>query len=304
MSEWTPAQQRVIDLLGKSPDRPRASFDPDIGAILRRELDDGIADLAERLPGDDRFFVSKHAIGGVHGCEARFLHEQSSFDWSPATARGTVAHRAIELSVHVSSEPIPAELVDEAIARLIDADAPISRYLEALGEYDRADLRSLAVNHVARFLECFPPLRPAWIPRTESRLAVDLADGRVRLSGKVDLMLGRPGDKVIIDLKTGSATPLHREDLRFYALLDTITLGVPPRKLASYYLDEAVAHPEDVTEAVLVAAVRRTIAGIRRLIEIQILESEPVRRAGPPCRWCALAEDCSEGIAYLDEDDR
>lgn len=304
MSELNPAQRRIIELLGKSPDRARPDFDPEIGDLLRRELDEGISDLIGDLPEDSTFFVSKHALSGVHGCEARFLDEQGSFDWTPATARGTVAHRAIELSVHVTGNRTPGDLVDEAIARLIDADVSISRYLEALGDYDRADLRSLAVNHVARFLECFPPLRSAWIPRTESRLAVDLAQGRVRLSGKVDLMLGRPGDKVIIDLKTGNANAQHREELRFYAMLDTITLGVPPRKLASYYLDEAVAHPEDVTQAVLVAALHRTIAGIRRLVELERRGDEPRRRPGPPCRWCPLSEDCEPGLAYLADEDR
>ena len=45
--------------------------------------------------------------------------------------------------------------------------------------------------------------------------------------------LGRPtGDessKVIIDLKTGRSSPRHRDDLRFYALVETLARELPPR---------------------------------------------------------------------------
>ena len=303
VSELNPAQQRVIALLGKGADHERAPVPEGLGAELKAELDEVLTPAAHVIPDDRPLFVSKHALTGVHQCEAHHLAGDGDFEWSPPTARGTVAHKAIELGVHVPGQPIPTDLVDEAIARLMDSTAPIARYLDTLNQYDRAELRSLAVNHVARFFECFPPLKASWIPRTESRVAVDLAAGRVRLSGKVDLTLGRPGDKVIIDLKTGWPNPTHREDLRFYALLDVLTLGVAPRKVASYYLDAAEAQPEDVTEGTLVAAARRTAAGVLRLIELHHEQAEPARRPGPSCRWCPLSTDCAPGRAYLDERD-
>lgn len=301
VTEFNPAQQRVIDLLGKAPDRDRPIIPAELGDELQAELDETLTAAAEVIPPNQPLFVSKHALAGVNQCEAHHLAGDGAFEWSPATARGTVAHRAIELGVHVQGQPVPGDLVDEAIARLADANAPISHYVESLGDYDRAEIRSLAVNHVSRFFDCFPPLKAAWIPRTESRIAAEFAGGRIRLSGKVDLTLGRAGDKVIIDLKTGWPSPMHREDLRFYALLDTITLGVAPRKVASYYLDEAVAHAEDVSEGSLVAAARRTAAGVLRLIELHHDKAEPVRHAGPTCRWCPLADDCGPGQAFLEE---
>ena len=55
-------------------------------------------------------------------------------------------------------------------------------------------------------------------------MRAELCGGRVVLSGKADLTLGQPegtgAGKVIIDLKTGGFAPVHREDLRFYALLE------------------------------------------------------------------------------------
>ena len=301
VTDLNPAQQRVIALLGKSPGGERADLPEGWADDLRAELEQAFADAAEAIPPERPLFVSKHALAGVHQCEAHHLAGDGAFEWSPPTARGTVTHKAIELGIHVVGQPVPADLVDEAIARLMDSTAPVARYLGALGQYDRAELRSLAVNHVSRFFDCFPPLKAAWIPRTESRVGLDFASGRIRLSGKVDLTLGRPHDKVIIDLKTGWPAPVHREDLRFYALLETLTIGAPPRKVASYYLDAAEAHPEDVTEGTLLAAARRTAAGILRLVELHYEQAEPERRAGPSCRWCPLSPDCEPGGQYLAE---
>ena len=60
----------------------------------------------------------------------------------------------------------------------------------------------------------------------------------------------------------------HRDDLRFYALIETVRMGVPPRALATYYLDAARVEVEEVTPAVLDAALARTIDGTRKLIEV------------------------------------
>jgi len=104
---------------------------------------------------------------------------------------------------------------------------------------------------------------------------------------------------VLIDLKTGCAAPRHREDLRFYALVETLRSRVPPRKLASYYLDAGEASHEDVTEGTLRATARRTLDGINREIELRVEGAEPVKRPGTSCRWCPIAPECKEGTAYL-----
>jgi CRISPR/Cas system-associated exonuclease Cas4 (RecB family) len=292
-----PAQQRVIDLLGRSGERPQLA--DGLGDELRAHLDEELAPLAEHLD-DGPLWISKHALATVHACEAHHAASlDAPFEWSPANARGIVAHRAIEILTHWQGEPAPADVVDETIARLTDETdrGGLGGYLAAIDEYDRAELRGLAVEHVTAFTECFPRLKPAWRPRTEAKVRVDLLDGKIVLSGKVDLSLGKPGDKVIIDLKTGSPRPQHREDLRFYALLETLTKGVPPRKLASYYLDAASTHPEDVTEGVLRVAVRRTVDGINQIVDVRGKHREPERTPGPQCNWCALLPGCQPGLA-------
>jgi len=110
---------------------------------------------------------------------------------------------------------------------------------------------------------------------------------------------GRESRKVIIDLKTGRVSHRHREDLRFYALVETLVRDVPPRKLATFYLDSAEPIVEDVTEGVLRAALRRTLDGIHRLIQLQVEGEVAVKKPGVSCRWCPYRSECAEGQSYL-----
>ena len=134
------------------------------------------------------------------------------------------------------------------------------------------------------FLECFPRLEPRWRPVAESRLRADLNDDRIVLSGKVDLTVGRAegvrAGKVLIDLKTGGFAPSHRDDLRFYALIETLRLGVPPRLLASYYLDGGRLQDEVVSEDTLAVAFERVVGGRRRGGGAAPRGREPVLRPG------------------------
>ncbi|MBU6330523.1 MAG: PD-(D/E)XK nuclease family protein [Acidobacteria bacterium] len=298
-----PAQQEVLDLLG-APAEARPTFGPGLRDSLRADLEDGLRDLAPELDPDDPLFISKHTLSTVHGCEARFMAErQIPFAWSAPLARGTVAHKAIELSIHWRGRPDPLDLVDEALARLSQGTDGLGDWLARCSEAERAELRGLANERVATFLECFPPLRTAWVPVTEGRLRTELLGGRVILAGRTDLALGRPegttARKVIIDLKTGGFSASHLDDLRFYALVETLRLGTPPRLVASYHLDAGRAIPEAVTEGSLRAAVARTVDGARALHELTVGTRAPTARPGHTCRWCPALDSCAVGRAHL-----
>jgi hypothetical protein len=251
-------------------------------------------------------FVSKHKLTSVHGCEARHVAEEAEpFAWSVATARGTVAHKAVELSVHWRVEVTPLDLVDEAIARLANGTDNLADGLQACSEVERAELRAEANDRVSKFVECWPPLQKQWRPVTEARLRVELCDERIVRSGTVDLQLGRSqgttAGKVLVDLKTGGFVPAHLDDLRFYALIETLRLGTPPRRLATYYLDGGRFVPEDVTGAVLESTVLRVVRGVEAMVALRRADREPVRRAGPSCWWCPLLEGCDEGAAWTEQ---
>jgi len=256
--------------------------------------------------GIEQLWVSKHKVASVLGCEVRFLAEDEiGFDgWTVPRARGTVAHRAIELSMHVRGEPVPAQLVDHALASLTEGETNgLADWLQGVSELERADLRGSAIDDVCAFLESWPPLEPKYRPRSESRVRFDLLDGRVTLAGKVDLTLGvadglRAG-KVLVDLKTGGFSPVHLDDLRYYALIEALVRGVPPRKLASHYLESAHLQPEDVTEPMLHSAAERVVGAVDRWVALRTGAVDPVRKPGPVCRWCPVLASCDAGRAHL-----
>ncbi len=301
-----PAQAEVLAVLGARP-HERPEFDPSLRGQLREGLERSLAPMVERLPDGETLWVSKHLLSTVHGCEGLFLaQDEEEFAWSAQTARGTVSHKAIELSVSWRGDPSAGELVDEALARLIASNDRIRDYLGALGEGERAELHGEATERVNMFLECFPRLEARWRPVAESRLRADLNDDRVVLSGKVDLTVGRAegvrAGKVLIDLKTGGFAPSHRDDLRFYALIETLRLGVPPRLLASYYLDGGRLLDEPVSEDTLAAAFERVVGGVEAAVALRHEGREPVLRPGAPCRWCPRRTTCDVGIRFLEEE--
>ncbi|MCU1413790.1 MAG: hypothetical protein JWN80_1130 [Microbacteriaceae bacterium] len=301
-SRLTPAQESTLDVLRRAGDP--LIFDADFVAGLRDEANEAFAHFGDRLDGN-QVFVTKHTLAGIFGCEAQFL-APDAFEWTPSRARGQVSHRAIQLLINWRGEPAPAELVDEAIARLLNEEKGLSPWLQSLGEGDLADLRAMSSDHVTKFMECFPPLDPRSRPVTESSTQWPV-DGQILLRGRADLTMGRPFEresrKLIVDFKTGRVVPRHREDLRFYAIVETLSRQVPPRKLASFYLDSAQPIVEDVTENMLRSTLRRTLDGINSLIELRVEGRTPTKSPGAPCRWCSLAADCAEGQAHLRRDD-
>ena len=306
--ELTPVQQRTLDELGASG-AERPSFGTDLGRRLRFDLEAGLRPVLEDLAPDEDMQLSKHLLARIHGCEVRLLAEDAEGDKFVVTvpiARGTIAHKAIELGIHWPSEPLPLALVDEAIASLANTDHWLTDFLQTCTDADRAELRSTAGDRVAKFFECFPPLEPRWRPVTESTQIVDLLGGRVRLRGKVDLTLGvargTTAGKVVIDLKTGAPNPVHRDDLQFYALLDAIRVGVPPRLVASFYLDLGEARTELVTEDVLDTTVARTVDAARRLTALRAGTAVPAYRPSYACRWCTALPGCNVGRAWLTDD--
>ena len=305
--DLNPSQQDIVERLGRRGS-PTHEFGPELRLGLRTELADGLAPIAERLT--DPLWLNKHVVASVLGCERRCMAERSHpFAWSVPTARGSVAHKAIELSVHRHDQLPPMELVDEAIASIIGSDPSLGDWLATCGDTTRAELRSEAVARVAAFEEIWPPLSPRWNPVLESRMAAEFCDGMIILRGKTDLTLGRArgevADKVVVDMKTGRFSPDHVADLRFYALLETLKLGTPPRVLATSYLDSGELHTEIVTADLLWGQVRRVIDAAGRLATLIAGERDETTHPSHACRWCPVASDCAEGQAWLrdlDED--
>jgi len=301
-----PAQLEVLELLGATPEE-RPSFDPNLRVELKTDLEIALSYLAEVIPEDDILFVGKRQLAQVMGCEAKYLAElEGDFEWSIPLARGTLAHKAIELSVHWRGDKNPIELTEQTLAKVEFDEAPLGRWLQSLTEADRAELQGEVSGRVTAFLECWPPLKREWRPAMESPARVEIAQGKIVLAGKVDLALGRASGnvagKVLVDLKTGRFSPIHRDDLRYYALLEAIRIGTPPRLVATYYLDQARFTPEPVSIAMLHSTIARVVDAIHRMVELRYQDHQPTKTPGPPCNWCPALDTCAEGQAHLAND--
>jgi hypothetical protein len=293
---------------------PRPEFDPDLASRLRHELD-GRAEVAldaVNSPGspggpawrfgDDRplIVLAKHALASIHACEQRALAEESvPFEWTPATAQGVVAHKAVEFRIHGTSDLHPADLVSMAIDRLIDDERGPAPWLQTATPAERAELVVAVVDAVTKFDDTFPPIPARWRPRVESRLRTSLVGGRIELKAKVDLALGRAEGTqarvLIVDLKTGHPSMVHPADLRFYALLETLRVGVPPFRLASFYLDSGEWRGEDVDEDLLWSTAYRVADGLDRLVALRLGGRPPTVSPGPGCRYCPVRPECPAG---------
>lgn len=296
-----PAQERVLhELMGAGQARP--TFRRELAKELRSELKAALSAVDERLElAGTELHVSKGGLARIHQCERNWANPD--FEWGPATARGWVAHKAIELGVFATGSRAPMDLVDMALDRQLQDQDDLGQWLLQAPPEEVAELRADATNLVTAFEECFPPLKSSWRPRTESPVKHQL--GQILLRARVDLALGRSeGDRagmLIVDFKTGRPYPSHMDDLRYYALLETLRIGVPPFRVASYYLDTATWHAEDVDEDVLALTVRRVADGAVKMAELRLNEREATFSPGPACRWCSVRTTC-EGPALIEAD--
>jgi len=298
--QFNPIQQMVFDTLAKRPDYIAAPST--LANEVEAHLVDALEPIAHHYSPAAPLWITKHALGTVHGCEANHVAARNTFSWSIASVRGTVAHKAIELLINMREPRSPGQLVNDALERIIESErGTASDFIASLTPGEQADLRSQVVDLVTKYQDSFPKLESKWRPVVESNAKVQLFDGAVVLSTRADLVIGAPGSKVIVDIKSSRIMASHREDLRFYSLVETLRSRQAPRLTATFSLETQRIDAEDVTLPTLSVAVHRLVQGAQLLYELDKQERPPTRRAGSTCYWCPLAESCDEGKNFLNE---
>lgn len=329
-----PAQQEVLDLLGAPKDK-RPRFKPTLAAELNTFLDTSIKELlaeaeteiAERTTdtGDsttdiskpavksrtqialgsiptknDPLVLTKHKLAQLNGCQLSYIDDLAEpFAWKPATARGTIIHKAIELSFRLKDKS-PVELAAVTMAHIQENDPyydALAQMLNNLTEVEHAELENDVANAISAFIDGFPPIRhnPQWNPTIEMRHRNLLADGRIQMRGKTDLTLGRSdpeiSQRVIIDIKTGRYRDVHIQDLRFYGLCETLRYGVAPRIYGTFYLDESRLYVEHTSEEQLAATARQVVDSVATHLEL-VLNPDSVMCFDPEsCYRCRTNQD-------------
>lgn len=115
--------------------------------------------------------------------------------------------------------------------------AELVRYVESMKCGAREALARLVGVHASHLGALVPRFSPACLPRTDDRVAIPLAGGRVVLGGVFDLLLevGRPGAEAslcAIGVTVDGAPDRSRWALHFLALLELLRSGRPPLRLA------------------------------------------------------------------------
>jgi hypothetical protein len=237
-------RDEILTLLRSgSGDRPR--FDPDLAGGLRAWLEDA-ASLVVAARGEDApplVLGTDRLGGGGPDAPARA--------GGPDAVLATLVHVAFRQIVTTGSVDDP--LGDALSALSIDPwRRELVEHLRGLSELSRAALRRTLKTHVDRLLELTPRFAPGWLPRTDDRVAIPLAGGRVVLRGTFDLLVGvpEPGTASLCAIGVTAGGPLQsaQRAMRVLALLETLRNGMPPFRLA--LLESAGGHygVEDVTE--------------------------------------------------------
>jgi PD-(D/E)XK nuclease superfamily protein len=296
--QLTEPQQRTLDqLIGT--DRP--VFPADLSQRLR----DRIEEAVRGLELGDPLWLGKERLNDLDRCEgtfwSRLAGEGPPFAHSRATAVGVVQHRAIEVVVGAREALEPHDAASIAATRTANREERFAEYWRDLSAAEQDDLLMEVARRTALFEGSFPPLRDLrreLAPLVELPMKAELLGGSLVVSGKVDLVIGRPdrmqpmrAQRLLIDLKTGGAYPEHAEDNRAYALLHTLRFGVPPYRVASFFLEGGTWQSEDVHEELLFHAADRVIAAARSAAALRG-GREATLNPGRWCAWCYRAPEC------------
>ena len=301
----TAVQLRTLrDLLGGAP-LPDGEA---LAAAARSRLEGALASLGVKGTPEP-LWLAKGALADLERCEglfdARLRREGPPFEHSENTAAGALFHKVIEVDVGSRHEFDLQLVAERAALRLADEDRSFAAHWAGLDELDRFTLMAEGTRRAENFRASFPPLGPggAAAPLPELKLRVELAGGAAVLAGKVDLLLMRQDSVRLADAdpararpEDGDARSEHAEDMRFYALLMALRYGVPPFRVATFFLESGEWQAEDVTGETLGRALDRVLSAAETALELQ-RGREPVLTAGPWCGWCPRRETCPAAAA-------
>jgi hypothetical protein len=246
----------VLALLrGGGGTRPR--FDPGLAGGLRAWLEDaafaaGAArgeGAAPLVLGPRRVLESSRERGGAV--------ERGDAMPSEELVLSRVVHALFRQLVHVGTLDDPLDDALEALRAEGEQSGALVRHIEALPGTARATLSDAVSLHADHLLTLVPRLASGWLPRTDDRVSVPLAGGRIVLQGVFDLLIGVPAagqaSLCAMGLSTGGPWPKERRSLHYLALLETLRSGAPPFRLALLESASGRYGVEDVREEHLVA---------------------------------------------------
>ncbi len=252
----------VLQALRGDPAR-RPLVDPALAGGLREWLEDGLSEL--RLEPSHPLILDKKTLREAHSVP----RNQGAQEVTHAIAVGLIMDALFRQLVTIGRIHDPMEDGLEAL-RIDPRRADAVTFIESLAPRDRTDFEDEVETQVAIILSRWPRLSPGWLPRTQERIAIPLVGGAIVLVGIVDLLIGAPSrgraSVEVIDVKSGRPRLDDREDLRYYALLETLRSGAPPFRVATFYTRTGQVDFEDIDDEVLTCTVRSVLSAVEQLV--------------------------------------
>ena len=235
----------VLALLrGDAAARPR--FDPGLAGGLRAWLEDAAYDVvaargehaAPLLLGPRQLLGWRDELdGGGDGGGDRLVLPR-------------LVHILLRQLVHTGEIGDP--LADALDALRASGDVAEVREIESLPAATRTALADTVALHARNLTELVPRFAPGWMPRTNDRVAIPLAGGRIILHGVFDLVVGLPQPRTAslcaLGLSTTGPWAAARRSLHYLSLLETLRTGTPPFRLALLESASGRYGVEDVRE--------------------------------------------------------
>jgi hypothetical protein len=256
--------EEVLALL-RAVGAPRPRYDPGLAGGLRAWLEDaawsvtsgrgdgeppfvlGPCRILRTPPGSwqlDRSEPSAREDRGANRLTRRLVL---------ALFRHIVTTGSIEDPLSVAVDALTASGADDVLEQ-VRALVPAARTVLA---------ESLAL-HARHLCALVPRFAPSWLPRTDDRVTIPLAGGRVVLRGVFDLLVGTPrrdsASLCALGVSTGGPWVHERRTLHYLALLETLRTGTPPFRLALLESASGRFVVEDVNEEHLASMTSHVVA--------------------------------------------
>lgn len=284
----------------------RPAPEPGLVAAARTHLEAAAAAWAEAVPPGVVVRVTKAAVAGVRRCEVRHLAELARQDGpggepeSPAVVRGRLVD-ALFRQVATTGRAGPDPVADGLVACAAEGEE-VDTAFAALGGAEREQVRAEVEAASAALVAAWPALPAGAGLRTQERVLVALAGGRVLLSGRPDLAVGRPTRRragvLVVEAKSGRFRPSHLEELRFYVLLEALRWGVAPFRAVVWSLGDGRLEGLDVDADLVWSETLRVADAITRLTRLAAGEA-PRASANPLCPSCPRLAGCPDGARQV-----
>jgi len=308
MSRWVGILRPVngVDVLRVLRGDPSSRPAPDraLVAAARSHLEAAAAAWAEAVPAGVVVRVTKDAVTSVRRCEARHLADlagrRAPVQPVPALVRGRLVDalfRQVATIGWVGDDPVA-----DALAACAAEGEPEGASLDGLADADRAKVQAEVIAASAALVAAWPRLPAGAGLRTQERVLVPLGGGRVVLSGRPDLAIGRPTRRragvLVVEAKSGRFRPAHLEELRFYALLEALRWGVAPFRVVVWSLGDGRIEAVEVDSDLVWSETLRVADAITRLTRLAAGEA-PRTSANPLCPFCPLVDRCPDGLRQI-----